>query len=113
MERLCVIAGLVLLSGMEVLMKGVGSGLFCVEKRVSKSEGDRKKTKNGRTKTHNDIQPREILKLNHRIPSWTTQNKRRQHRPHHTLRNRRLKIDRNGEEAFVLAEYHFFAGGGC
>ena len=36
MERLCVIAGLVLLSGVEVLMKGVGSGLFCVEERVSK-----------------------------------------------------------------------------
>ena len=69
MERLCVIAGLVLLSGMEVLMKGVGSGLFCVEKRVSKSEGDRKKTKNGRTKTHNDIQPREILKFNPGFPA--------------------------------------------
>ena len=37
MERLCVIAGLVLLSGVEVLMKGVGSGLFCVEAWVSRA----------------------------------------------------------------------------
>ena len=36
MERLCVMAGLVLLSGVEVLMKGVGSGLFCKEERVSR-----------------------------------------------------------------------------
>ena len=44
MERLCVTAGLVLLSGVEVLMKGVGSGLFCVEESVSREEGkkDRK-----------------------------------------------------------------------
>lgn len=61
----------------------------------------------------NNIQRRKILKLNHRIASWTTYNQRRQQRPHHTLRNRRLKVDRNGEEAFVLAEYHLFAGGGC
>ena len=41
MERLCVMAGLVLLSGMEVLMKGVGSGLFCVEAWVSRGREDR------------------------------------------------------------------------
>ena len=51
MERLCVIAGLVLLSGVEVLMKGVGSGLFCVEERVSRSEGGR--DKNGKWKDEN------------------------------------------------------------
>ena len=50
MERLCVMAGLVLLSGTEVLMKGVGSGLFCVEERVSKREGDGKK--DGKWKTN-------------------------------------------------------------
>jgi len=70
-------------------------------------EGQKKK------KTHNDIQRRKILKLNDRIPSWTTYDKRRQHRPHHALSNRRLKVDGNGEEAFVLAEDHLFAGGGC
>ena len=37
MERLCVMAGLVLSSGMDVLMKGVGSGLFCVEAWVSRA----------------------------------------------------------------------------
>ena len=47
MERLCVIAGLVLLSGVEVLMKGVGSGLFCVEERVSSRD------KNGKWKDEN------------------------------------------------------------
>ena len=72
MERLCVIAGLVLLSGMEVLMKGVGSGLFCVEERVNREGKEETRKVESQKKTHNDIQPREILKLNHRIPSWTT-----------------------------------------
>ena len=67
------IAGLVLLSGMEVLMKGVGSGLFCVEERVSRTRGKGRKIEGGKTKkTHNNIQRRKILKLDHRIPSWTT-----------------------------------------
>ena len=34
-------AGLVLLSGMEVLMKGIGSGLFCVEAWVSREREER------------------------------------------------------------------------
>ena len=50
MERLCVIAGLVLLSGVEVLMKGVGSGLFCVEERMSRTRGKGRKIEGRKTK---------------------------------------------------------------